>query len=275
MKPAIANGSDAASTVTTTTGMPTTAGSPPADSPAQPDRGGDRDDAEDDRRSRRVAGQPDRDPGDDEQDREPVGGSQPAEGDRPLAVGARRDRGEGLPEDERREEDEEQGGVGADHRGVLRQAGSASGVTAAVGSTGVQGKIGDADKIPFDQHLGDLDGVRGRALAEVVADDPEVQAAIVRGIAADRGRRAPRRGPRRRSPAGRCPSPGSSTTTTPGARRAAPAGLGSSGSRVSTLTDSDVRLKTGTRTQVAEMPTSSPTPRIFRVSAIILRSSVV
>ena len=34
-------------------------------------------------------------------------------------------------------------------------------------------------------------------------------------------------------------------------------------------------MKTGTRAQVAEIPSSSPTPRIFRVSAIILRSSVV
>src|ERR687891_2603771 len=35
------------------------------------------------------------------------------------------------------------------------------------------------------QQLGDLDGVGGGALAEVVANDPEVQAAVVRGVTAD------------------------------------------------------------------------------------------
>ena len=47
------------------------------------------------------------------------------------------------------------------------------------------------------------------------------------------------------------------------------------GSRVCTLTDSEWALKTGTRAQVAEIPSSSEAPRILRVSAIILRSSVV
>ena len=35
------------------------------------------------------------------------------------------------------------------------------------------------------QQLGDLDGIGGGPLAEVVADNPEVEAALVRGIAAD------------------------------------------------------------------------------------------
>src|SRR5205823_13619478 len=35
------------------------------------------------------------------------------------------------------------------------------------------------------QELGQLDGVRGGALAEVVAHDPEVEAALVRGVAPD------------------------------------------------------------------------------------------
>jgi hypothetical protein len=41
------------------------------------------------------------------------------------------------------------------------------------------------------------------------------------------------------------------------------------------LIDSEWPLITGTRAQVAEIATSSPKPRILRVSAITLRSSVV
>ena len=43
---------------------------------------------------------------------------------------------------------------------------------------------GGADQAALVQQLGELDGVGGRALAQVVAHDPEVEAALVRGVAA-------------------------------------------------------------------------------------------
>ena len=46
-------------------------------------------------------------------------------------------------------------------------------------------RSGGAQQVPHPQQLGHLDRVGGGALAEVVADDPEVEAALVRGVAAD------------------------------------------------------------------------------------------
>ena len=104
----------------------------------------------------------------------------------------------------------------------------------------------------LDEQLGDLDGVGRGALAQVVGDDPEVERALVAGVAADaadedvvvargvdRHRVARRRRGRRRR-------------SRPAPRRAArgPA-PGESGSRVSTLTASEWPVTTGTRTQVA------------------------
>ena len=42
-----------------------------------------------------------------------------------------------------------------------------------------------AHEVALGEQLGDLDGVGRGALAQVVADDPEVEAALVRGVAAD------------------------------------------------------------------------------------------
>ena len=52
------------------------------------------------------------------------------------------------------------------------------------------------------QQLGELDGVRRGALAQVVGDDPQVERALVRRGRGGCGRRARRRGPRRRSASG-------------------------------------------------------------------------
>ena len=41
------------------------------------------------------------------------------------------------------------------------------------------------DQVALGEQLSDLDGVRRRALAQVVADDPEVETALVRGVAPD------------------------------------------------------------------------------------------
>ena len=49
----------------------------------------------------------------------------------------------------------------------------------------VRAASGRAQQAAHVQQLGQLDGVGGRALAQVVAHDPEVQAALVRGVAAD------------------------------------------------------------------------------------------
>src|SRR4249919_678624 len=43
----------------------------------------------------------------------------------------------------------------------------------------------NAVEIPLVEQLRHLDGVGRRALAQVVADDPEVEAALMRGVAAD------------------------------------------------------------------------------------------
>ena len=43
----------------------------------------------------------------------------------------------------------------------------------------------NAHEVALGQELGDLDGVGRGALAQVVADDPQVEAAVVRGVAAD------------------------------------------------------------------------------------------
>ena len=42
-----------------------------------------------------------------------------------------------------------------------------------------------SEQAALDQQLGDLHGVRRRALAQVVGDDPEVEGALVAGVAAD------------------------------------------------------------------------------------------
>src|SRR4029078_9516131 len=42
-----------------------------------------------------------------------------------------------------------------------------------------------AEQAALDQELSELDGVGGGALAEVVGDDPEVEGALVAGVAAD------------------------------------------------------------------------------------------
>ena len=76
------------------------------------------------------------------------------------------------------------------------------------------------DPAAGDERLGDLDRVRRRALAEVVADDPEREAAAVgdRTSSAGPGRRRSRRCRRRRSRAGT-----SRSTGRPGRRRPATA----------------------------------------------------
>ena len=126
------------------------------------------------------------------------------------------------------------------------------------------------------EQLRDLDGVGRGALSQVVPDDPHVQAAFVRGIAshaADEHLVAAGRLARERihAVAGRVHDDDARRL-----REDARHSSGESGSRVCTLTDSDSPINTGTRTQVADTPSSSSvTPRILRVSAIILRSSVV
>ena len=128
----------------------------------------------------------------------------------------------------------------------------------------------------LDQDLGDLDGVGGGALAQVVAGDPEVEGALVARVAADAADEDVVLARGRRSPVGYSPAPGSSTTCTPVASASrARQSSGERSSRVCRLIDSEWPTKTGTRAQVAEIPTSSPKPRILRVSAITLRSSVV
>ena len=131
------------------------------------------------------------------------------------------------------------------------------------------------DEPALDQQLGDLDGVGRGALAQVVARRPRGRRrARCRGRGGC-GRRRRRRGRRRRSPSGSAPRRGRRRRSRRGPRRAARgARSGESGSRVSTLTDSEWPVTTGTRTQVAltRIPSS---PRILRVSLISLRSSSV
>ncbi len=73
------------------------------------------------------------------------------------------------------------------------------------------------EQAALDQQLGDLHGVGGGALAQVVGDDPEVEGALVAGVAADAADEDVVACRRRRSPSGSAPAAGSSTTVTPGA----------------------------------------------------------
>ena len=79
---------------------------------------------------------------------------------------------------------------------------------------------GGPDPAALDEHLGDLDRVRRGALAEVVADDPEGEPAVVRDrrVLADAPDEDLVAARRPRSPADRSRSTGSSWTTTPGDR---------------------------------------------------------
>ena len=89
------------------------------------------------------------------------------------------------------------------------------------------------------------------------------------------GRRRPRRGPPPRAPSGRRRRPGRRRprlrARPRGSRAPAPA---ERSSRVSTFTDSECPVTTGTRTHVAVMRRSG-SPSTLRVSSITLRSSVV
>ena len=102
------------------------------------------------------------------------------------------------------------------------------------------------------QQLGELHGVRGGALAQVVGDDPHVQRALVAGVAADAPDEHLVAGRWRRSPSGRAPRRGRRARARPGAAASSSrARSGESASRVCTLTASEWPLTTGTRTHVA------------------------
>ena len=106
---------------------------------------------------------------------------------RPLAVRPAANAASACPSTSAATEDEEQRDVGADQLGAPssglrdRHGGQRGGSAQAPPRAG----SGTRTRPALDEELGDLDGVRGRALAQVVADDPEVQAALVRGVAAD------------------------------------------------------------------------------------------
>ena len=125
------------------------------------------------------------------------------------------------------------------------------------------------------QHLGDLDRVGGRALEQVVGDHPQAEAALVRRVAADPAdedlvaaggaerRRVRVRRPGRRPASGRAAARAARARPRPTAARASGASRTPSG-----------ELRTGTRAHVTLMAIDS-SPRILRVSNIILRSSSV
>ena len=101
-----------------------------------------------------------------------------------------------------------------------------------------------------DQNLGDLNGVKRRALAQIVGDHPEIQAVrngIVFADSSHKGRVLAR---------GILASAADRFTT------------------VSTLIDSELPQNTGTRTVVA-VTGNEGSPRTFRVSLIIFHSSLV
>ena len=133
----------------------------------------------------------------------------------------------------------------------------------------------DRHRRQLEQLLGDLHGVGGRALAEVVADAPEQEGV---GPAAGPGRMRPTKTsslPAAAAASGYGRASGSSTTVTPGA--SAQRAVASStviGRSVSTRIDSLCEYGTGTRTQVG-LTSIVESPMILRVSLTIFISSLV
>ena len=134
-----------------------------------------------------------------------------------------------------------------------------------------------ADPAALDQQLGDLDGVRRGALAQVVAHHPEREAPVVRRRTGPggpgprtRGRSRPRaRQAGRRGWPGR---PGSRHRGRSPSTRVPRAGV--MGAFVSTWTASEWLMKTGTRTAVQETRRSGRC-RILRLSVTTFHSSLV
>ena len=125
------------------------------------------------------------------------------------------------------------------------------------------------------QDFGDLDRVGGGALEQVVADDPHLQAARVRGVAPQAADEDLVAAGARRAPSGSRASPGRRPASGRAGRPAARAPASTlRSSRVSRSPTPSASCAPGTRAQVTAILMLS-SPRILRVSNIILRSSSV
>src|SRR5919199_5590885 len=79
------------------------------------------------------------------------------------------------------------GGESARAAGANKASASSALASAAFNRSGAGGDclLGSSQQTALDEELRELDGVRGGALSEVVSHDPEIQAALVRGVAPD------------------------------------------------------------------------------------------